>query len=181
VEPIESTISPTELPKAYQKLMADIDSISKAIEEWYSKDTVLPTFDPHIEQLPEVPKLRDTFNNLSNLTKIVINLAIIGATVYGLREGLPEGGLMAFNQMLEAFRKKDLEEFENAMKQFNASISRFQAMNDAMYRKYLADVEAAKYKDQRSLQRIAEMKNIIQLVISASGLAKDALNLCVKY
>lgn len=150
---LEQEVSQKE--KVIEEQLKEAEAAARLAKEDYQRRLaeylVVPQLPPlQLEDVPEVPKYVDTYNTLSDLTRAALNTAILVLSVHGVKTGLPEGGLIAYNEMLEAFRRKDLEDFMINAERFRMSLERAKAMNDKKIAEYNHLVQQIQLGDKRA-------------------------------
>lgn len=141
--------------KEYEKF---IDEHKKRLEEAYAK---YPKF-PELKEIPEPPQREriDTYKNLSNIGKAFISIGILATTLLGLKEKVPEAGLLAFAEMMRAFRENDDERFLRAVKDWQLQVEKIQNHNQKVLQEYASKLEEAKLDIEKAkeLGRLDEAK-----------------------
>lgn len=148
-----------QILETYKETDRILEDYRRKLEEAWKR---YPEY-PELKPLPEAPLREkiDTYKNLSDLAKTFTSLALIATTIVGIRRGVPEAGLIAFGEMVRAFREEDDRKFENALRDWQIQVAKIQDENNKILEKYNAEKEKyASFLDfQRSLTEI-DLKRI---------------------
>jgi len=155
VEPPKEVLSQTEqiiqdskareyLQEAIKKILKTYDTLAKQIPDeekrleemrkrvvsGYDKINValkeMPKLDLSGFVYPTIPEKIDSYQKLSAHAKLLVGVLTLAFAVKGIKEGIPNAAASFFNSVIEAYRKKDEEEYQEALDKYREELQKLQ-------------------------------------------------------